>query len=407
MGNLSVEMLLLILSSVVVISYLFSILSRYIKIPSVLLLLASGIVLRVIVDQQQLQISFPPILVEFLGVTGLVMIVLEAGLDLRLTADKKKLIRDSFFSALVIFLVSLGGIAAGLHYWLEETWLKCIVYAIPLSIMSSSIVIPSLHALSPQKKEFLVYEASFSDIIGILVFNFLVAGETFSLISVGSFFLNIVVSIVLSLLFSFLLLIILAKSQLNIKFFLIFALLIFLYVSGKLLHLPSLIIILVFGLLMNNWRLVSIKKIQQYFPQQQVEGITHLLHSITAESSFLIRTFFFVLFGFSIDLKLIMNNDVIFVGSIIVLTLLIVRFLYLRFFLKEQVFPEVVFIPRGLITILLFYKIPQFLKLESFNEGILFFVILLSSLIMMFGMFFYKHKPGEIVEDHMNANNLP
>lgn len=400
-------MLLLILSSVVVISYLFSILSRYIKIPSVLLLLASGIVLRVIVDQQQLQISFPPILVEFLGVTGLVMIVLEAGLDLRLTADKKKLIRDSFFSALVIFLVSLGGIAAGLHYWLEETWLKCIVYAIPLSIMSSSIVIPSLHALSPQKKEFLVYEASFSDIIGILVFNFLVAGETFSLISVGSFFLNIVVSIVLSLLFSFLLLIILAKSQLNIKFFLIFALLIFLYVSGKLLHLPSLIIILVFGLLMNNWRLVSIKKIQQYFPQQQVEGITHLLHSITAESSFLIRTFFFVLFGFSIDLKLIMNNDVIFVGSIIVLTLLIVRFLYLRFFLKEQVFPEVVFIPRGLITILLFYKIPQFLKLESFNEGILFFVILLSSLIMMFGMFFYKHKPGEIVEDHMNANNLP
>lgn len=407
MGNVSVEILLLILSSVVVVSYLFSILSRYIKIPSVLLLLASGIILRVIVDQQGMQLSFPPILVEFLGVTGLVMIVLEAGLDLKLSGDKKKLIRDSFFSALFIFLLSLAGIASGLHYWLQETWLKCIVYAIPLSIMSSSIVIPSLHALSPQKKEFLVYEASFSDIIGILVFNFLVAGETFSLLSVGSFFLNIVISIVLSLLFSFLLLIILAKSKLNIKFFLIFALLIFLYVSGKILHLPSLIIILVFGLLMNNWRLVSVKKIQEYFPQQQVEGITHLLHSITAESSFLIRTFFFVLFGFSIDLKLIMHNDVMLVGSIIVLILLIVRYLYLQFFLKEQVFPEVVFIPRGLITILLFYKIPEFLKLESFSEGILFFVILLSSLIMMIGMFFYKYKPGELVEDHMNAKNLP
>lgn len=407
MGNVSVEVLLLILSSVVVVSYLFSILSRYIKIPSVLLLLVSGIALRAITDQQEMQLTFPPILVEFLGVTGLVMIVLEAGLDLKLSSNKKKLIRDSFLSALFIFILSLAGISTGLHHILEEDWLKCIVYAIPLSIMSSSIVIPSLHSLSPQKKEFLVYEASFSDIIGILVFNFLVADEVFSLLAVGSFFLNIGISIVLSLLFSFLLLIIMAKSKLNIRFFLVFALLIFLYVSGKILHLPSLIIILVFGLLMNNWNLVSIKKVQEYFPQKQVEAITHLLHSITAESSFLIRTFFFVLFGFSIDLKLIMNADVIWVGSIIVLTLLVVRFLYLQFFLKEQVFPEVFFIPRGLITILLFYKIPGFLKLDSFNEGILFFVILLSSVIMTIGMLFYKYKPDDLVEDHMNAQNLP
>ncbi len=272
--------------------------------------------------------------------------------------------------------------------------------------MSSSIVIPSLHTLSPAKKEFLIYEASFSDIIGILFFNFMVAGQTFSFLSVGSFFLNIIISIVLSLLFSFLLLIILAKSKLNIKFFLIFALLIFLYVTGKLMHLPSLIIILVFGLLMNNWNLVKFKKVQNAFPQKNVADITVLLHSITAESSFLIRTFFFVLFGYSINLQLVMQQEVMLVGSIIVAVLLVTRFLYLRFFLKEQVFPEVVFIPRGLITILLFYKIPDYLKLEHFNESVLFFVILLSSLIMMLGMLFYKYKPGEIVEDHMNADNL-
>lgn len=406
MGNISVEILLLILSSVVVVSYLFSIISRYIKVPSVLLLLASGIVLRVIADEQQWQVALPYSLTEFLGVTGLVMIVLEAGLDLKLNRSKAKLIRNSFFSALFIFLISLAGIAAGLHYWLEESWLKCIVYAVPLAIMSSSIVIPSLHTLSPQKKEFLIYEASFSDIIGILVFNFLVAGEVFSLVSVGGFFLNILISIVLSLLFSFLLLIILAKSKLNIRFFLVFALLIFLYVTGKIMHLPSLIIILVFGLLMNNWNLVGkLPVVEKYFPQKQVQEITHLLHSITAESSFLIRTFFFVLFGFSIDLKLIMHNEVIMVGSMIVLTLLIVRYLYLQFFLREQVFPEVVFIPRGLITILLFYKIPASLKLQAFSEGILFFVILLSSLIMMVGMLFYKYKPDDLVEDHMNATN--
>jgi NhaP-type Na+/H+ or K+/H+ antiporter len=172
-----------------------------------------------------------------------------------------------------------------------------------------------------------------------------------------------------------------------------------LYVTGKLMHLPSLIIILVFGLLMNNWGLVKIKKIKDAFPHKEVEAITALLHSITAESSFLIRTFFFVLFGYSINLQLILQNDVILAGSIIVAVLLLTRFLYLRFFLKEQVFPEVVFIPRGLVTILLFYKIPEFLKLRDFNESILFFVILLSSFIMMLGMFFYKYKPSDLVEE--------
>ena len=277
MKSISVEILLLILSSIVVMSYIFSILSRYIKVPSVLLLLAAGIVLKLVANQQGWNIVLPGKLVEFLGVTGLVMIILEAGLDLKLSSDKKTVIGNSFFAALLIFVLSLAAIAAGLFYWLDEPLIKCVVYGIPLSIMSSSIVIPSLHALSPAKKEFLVYEASFSDIIGILFFNFMVAEETLSFISVSNLFISILVSVLLSLLFSLLLLVILAKSKLNIRFFLIFALLIFLYVSGKLMHLPSLIIILVFGMLMNNWNLVKVKKVQAIFPQPEVEKITQLL----------------------------------------------------------------------------------------------------------------------------------
>ena len=171
------------------------------------------------------------------------MIILEAGLDLKLTSSKKVVIRDSFLAAIVILAVSIAGITAGLYYWLHEPVLKCLIYATPLSIMSSSIVIPSLHAVTKEKKELLTYEASFSDILGILIFNFLVAGETFSFLSLGSLALNIIVSVGLSLIFSFLLLFILAKSKLNIRFFLVFALLVFLYVSGKLLKLPSLIIL--------------------------------------------------------------------------------------------------------------------------------------------------------------------
>jgi Kef-type K+ transport system membrane component KefB len=399
MKDLSAELLLIAGSALVVMSYFFSMASKYIRIPSVLLLLLAGIVARLISESQGWNIIFPEHLVEMLGSVGLIMIVLEAGLDLKLGRNKLKLVRNSFFAALVIFLITAAGVSMLLHYWLHESIVNCIVYAIPLSIMSSSIVIPSLHHLTEAKQEFLVYEASFSDILGILAFNYFTGNEIFSAKAAGMFFLNIVIAFFLSLLFSILLFVIITRSKLKVRFFLIFALLLILYEGGKLLGLPSLIIILVFGMLMNNWGLVKIRRINDWFPREKVEETTLLLHSLTAESSFLIRTFFFILFGFSIDMKAALQHEVMLIGTALVLILFLSRYLYLRFFLKESVYPEVMFIPRGLITIVLFYKIPAAFHLASFNNGILFFVILVSGLIMMLGMIFYKKKTAEISEN--------
>ena len=152
MPALSTELLLIILGSVVVLSYIFSVLSRYIKVPSVLLLLASGIILRFIANAEHWNIALPPQITELLGVTGLIMIVLEAGLDLRLGKEKVSLIRNSFFSALFVLLLSAAGVSLALYYWLHEPLINCVVYAIPLSIMSGSIVIPSIHTLTENKK---------------------------------------------------------------------------------------------------------------------------------------------------------------------------------------------------------------------------------------------------------------
>jgi len=399
MEQIKTEELLIIICSLVVLSYLFSIASRYIRVPSVLLLLFAGIAFRQVADSYNVAIEFPSMLIESLGVVGLIMIVLEAGLDLKLGKDKVKLVRDSFLSAIIILAFSTALVTGILYYWLNEPVEKCLAYAIPLSIMSSSIVLPSIHHLTEGKKEFLVYEASFSDIIGILVFNYFTLGESFSIRSAAMFGSNIILSIILSLILSFILFLILARTRLNIKFFLIFSLLILIYAGGKLFHLPSLLIILVFGLMINNWEKIRVRRLQKIFPDSQVEPLRHLLHSITAETSFLIRTFFFFLFGFSISLNFLAENDIILVGSLIVIALFVVRFLYFRFFLHTNVFPETFFIPRGLITIVLFYKIPDSLKLSSFNDGILFFIILTTSVIMAIGMIFYKKKPVQIVEE--------
>jgi len=402
MANLSTEWLLILLGSVIVISYLFSIISNYIKVPSVLLLLAAGMILREITTANQWHVPLPSHTVDFFGAIGLVMIVLEAGLDLKLGRNKLPLISRSFFAAFFILVLSVTAISTALYYLLEQPVRDCIVYAIPLSIMSSSIVIPSLHPLSPDKKEFLVYEASFSDILGIILFNYFTRSEILTVHAVSVFFFNIFIAVILSVIFSALLFLILTKSKMNIKFFLVFALLIILYEGGKLMGLPSLIIILFFGLLMNNRQLIRHPRIRALFFKDKVHEATHLLHSLTAESSFLVRTFFFLLFGFSINIHAIFASDILVVGSVVVGILLVVRFLYLRFLLKELVYPEVFFIPRGLITVLLFYKIPASYHPEKLQGGILFFVVIVTSVIMMLGMIFYKKKEDEIVEDWSN-----
>jgi hypothetical protein len=57
--------------------------------------------------------------------------------------------------------------------------------------------------------------------------------------------------------------------------------------------------------------------------------------------------------------------------------------------------------PRGLITVLLFYSIPEMYKLSKFNEGILFFVILTTSVIMMVGSIMYGRPKLQAINDEI------
>lgn len=399
MENLSAYSVLFSVCGLIILSYLFSVLNRTTRIPSVLLLLGTGMLLRYLSDTLGFPFHIPPGLTEILGTVGLIMIVLEAGLDLEVTKAKLPLIRSSFLSALVIFLVSSLGVAGILFWWLTDApFIHCLVYAIALSIVSSSIVLPSVHHLNPEKKEFLIYEASFSDVLGIMVFNFFTAGEVITIHSATWFVGSIPVALVLSVGVCFGLMWLLINNRVNVKFFLVFAVLIVVYMGGKSMHLPSLITILMFGLVVNNWELVRWKPLKTFFSDDNVNDVAAFLKSITAESAFLIRTFFFIIFGFGIELSFLQNSDVLLLGSAIVLALLALRFIYLRIVHKYDLFPELLYIPRGLITVLLFYKIPEWQRIEAFDEGVLFFVILVTTVIMMLGSILYRDEPVEMLD---------
>jgi len=379
---------IIVLSLVVILSYLFSVLSRKTRIPSVLLLIGTGMGIHYGLAYYGYPVFDVNKLVKILGAIGLIMIVLEAAMDLNINRSKLGLIANSFLASVFIFALSAAGIGWLISYTMNQSLHISLIYAIPMSIISSAIVIPSTTHLPEAKKEFIIYESSFSDIVGIMMFNYMILDNVTSLSSVGMFAAGTLGAIIISVLASVLLLYILAKIEVNIKFFLMFAILALVYSVGEMAHIPALLIVLVFGLVLNNSQLVMRGRLKQLATKEHMDTILSLMRSITAETSFLLRTFFFILFGYSLDVENLVKSEVIIAGSVIVGILFVVRFLYLRLILKANLFPELFLMPRGLVTILLFYSIPTAKMMSGFNSGILFFVVVVTSLIMMLGLLF-------------------
>jgi Kef-type K+ transport system membrane component KefB len=388
--NIKAYELLLAICSVVMLSYLFSIISRITRIPSVLMLIGAGICMTHVAGWYGIQVRIPHLAIEILGTIGLIMIVLEAALELDVSREKLPLLRASFSSALTILVISIIGISYIFHTWLPFTWQQSLIYAIPFATVSSAIVLPSVGHLKPHKREFLIYEAAFSDIVGIMFFNAVAASAVLTIGTVLGFVGSLLASFLISFVVCALLMFLLLHHGTQVRFFLAFAVLILVYVLGKMLNLPSLITILIFGVVVNNWKLFEFDLVQERFPIVEVKKMADFLKSITAESSFLVRTFFFIVFGMSINLDCFADQDAMRFAGMVLLVLIATRFVYLRVLNHENLFPEVLYAPRGLISVLLFYKIPAHLVSSSFKIGILVVVIVVSNLVMMVGALVYK-----------------
>ena len=249
-----------------------------------------------------------------------------------------------------------------------------------------------------EKKEFMVYESTFSDIWGIMAFYLLLGNqhaETNSeiFIAIGK---NIGGSLLISIIVSYLLVYILQKINSSVKLFLSIAVLMLIYSIQKLLHLSPLILILIFGLMLNNFKIFFPKifqnnKGESWFGSlldvKKMKGLRHDFHVLTLESAFVIRTFFFVMFGATIVVSSLMNLEVIFYGLIISVILYVARYIFLLLFRINDPASLLYIAPRGLITILLFFQIgskhPE-LQSSKFDSAILLVVIFVTCIVMTF-----------------------
>jgi cell volume regulation protein A len=392
--------LVIIGSLIVIISYLFNLVARRYSIPSVLLLILLGMTLHGVVSTTGLESPDLTPILEVLGIIGLIMIVLEASLDLELTGEKRRLISRAFFTALVNLVLSALLVAVVMIIYLDVDLNTGLLYAVPLSIMSSAIIIPSVSALDREKREFMIYESTFSDILGIMLFYFLISSleaDNIGQMSL-SVLLNLTLTVLVSLAASYFLVFLFQKIRTELKLFLLIAVLILLYSLSKMLHLSSLLIILVFGMILSNRHIFFPGRLRRFLNEQQMSVIFGNFKMITLETSFVVRTFFFVIFGFTILLASLLDVRVWVVSLLILGILYGIRYGYFRLFIRKNITPDVWLAPRGLITILLFYSIPGELTTADFNTGILLLVILASSITMAVALIRYRKRSREEAE---------
>lgn len=173
--------IILIICVLLFIAYLFDISSVKTKIPTVIILLGLGWIVKE--TSLLFRINIPDLspVLPILGTIGLILIVLEVSLELELNREKLPIIGKSLTIALFpMFLLSFG-LAFAFHYSNGIDFKVSLTNAIPFAIISSAIAIPSANNLSPKNREFITYESSLSDIFGVIFFNFLNRNNTFGI----------------------------------------------------------------------------------------------------------------------------------------------------------------------------------------------------------------------------------
>jgi Kef-type K+ transport system membrane component KefB len=402
-------MILFVFPLLIIFSYLFDAFARKTKFPAVILLMFTGIVVRVIASANGYdELGFLDDLIPVLGTIGLILIVLEGALELDISKEKSVLILKGFFAALIILILNIASLQWVFVQLFQMDPQLATLSAIPLAIISSAVAIPSAASLLNQDREFIVYESTFSDILGIMIFNYAIRQfeaqqDLIGATPLGSLFLQILGVVVISLAITYVLYRLIRQIHHHVKFFLILALLILVYAFGKLFHLPALVTIFIFGIFLSNVKSLLPNFLKTYLDLDQTEKELHEFHILTAESTFIVRTFFFLFFGFSIQLTDFNSPKPLLYGILIIAIIMILRYLYFTVTtLKFKPSSLVYMSPRGLISILLFIQLKEvsFIDLRNspIDERVLLFVILSSMLIMLIGTL-KKPKSNELEND--------
>jgi cell volume regulation protein A len=393
--------IILSLCVLVLLAYVFDFTSAKTKIPSVILLLILGYLVRQLCKLLDVTLPNLQIILPVLGGIGLVLIVLEGALELEITKAKLPLIGKTALVAFLPVLVLSFAVAYALQFASGYDLRTCLSNAIPLAVISSSIAIPSARNFTGPDKEFIIYESSLSDIVGVILFNFIALHTHVTLFTFGLFFVQLFVIVLVSFVAVGGLSFMLSRLDHQIKFIPIIFLVILIYEVSKEFELPSLIFILVLGLFLNNFDQIKNTGLIQKLNPKVLDKEVGRFKEIIIEATFLVKSLFFLMFGYLIHTEELLNLESLYWSVGITLMIYLVRIITLRLNNIDLV-PLVFIAPRGLITILLFLSIKPDLQIPLIDRSVLIQVIILTSLMVTLGSILNKNPavsptPAEVI----------
>lgn len=378
--------LIIYICLLLLVSYFFDLISNYIKIPSVFFLIIIGFLLRFFFESLSFQVLNLEKSIIILGSLGLILIVQEAALELEFKKEKIPLILKAFFSAFFQLILQVSLFSLFFYIFLKYDLKPSILNSIPLSVISSAIAISSVKNFKNFDKEFIIYESAFSDILGIILFDFVYFNNNFNLGIIDDAFKNIFAIFLLSFISIILLIHLLNRIKHPVKFIPILLIVVSFYFLAKLYHLPALLFILFFGLALSNLHKIKDFRIGKKIDIESLNLEIDKYRSITFELTFLIRSIFFILFGFYFKISEIFNLKNFFIAIFILSLIYSIRFFILLFLgIKRE---KILFMaPRGLITIILFFLIDEKYKIFLIDKTLILQIIIISILLMLIETF--------------------
>jgi len=353
-------------------------------VPSVIVLVTGGLVARPLLESIGVEFAWAGALVPLVGTIGLVLIVLEGALDIELRRERLRLIGATLFLAVTGLVVCVLFFAIAGRLALDLSPVQAVLLATPFAVISSAVAIPSSSFLPPKQRELVVYESAMSDIIGVLVFFSLlgsdgsVTGALLALLGGG------VLSLLLSVLCAVALMLVLLRLDGHIRFVPLLAGLFALYATGELLHLSSLIMVLVLGLLLNKPSLVTRFRPFRHWVDKEYEVTLSEFKTLVVELTFVVRGFFFVLLGYWADLSDLVSPWAWLWAALVLAVIYASRFVMLRLLLGPAAAGPLRWIaPRGLITVLLFLRVKKTLVLPGYINGAVMLVVLISAALVL------------------------
>lgn len=378
---------ILIASIFLLLAFAIERLSRLLRVPSVIVMIVVGLVAKPLLEARGFVLEGLEVSVPILGAIGLILIVLEGALDIELRKDRIRTAAGALtmaiagFFFLLFFVASVAVLALGLSPF------QAALLAVPFAVISSAVAIPSSEFLPARSREFVIYESSVSDILGVLVF-FALLNSTGTLASVMTGLVGGgVLSLLLSIICAVGLMLVLVRIDGHIRFIPLLAGLFGLYALGELLHLSPLIMVLMFGLALNNPKLITKFRPLRNWVDESYDETLEGFKGLVLELTFAVRGFFFLLLGYWTSLSDLATLEAWLAAGVVLGAIYLSRHFMLKAAGHKRAAPLTWFAPRGLITVLLFLSAKEALELPRYLDGTVVLVLLASSALIAVARF--------------------